>query len=111
MKLFFNLIFIFFITNAQQIKAQAILMSGRLSPLERELAQNVTRKLLGESKLIKWEQDNLNCNKKTGYLLQLCWHGKSFSMVYQKRGKLEKSIGRLIEMKQTEKAFELKASL
>jgi hypothetical protein len=86
-------------------------MSGKYSLLEKQTAQQITKELIGENELVRWEQNNPDCKKRIGHLLQLCWRGTRFFVVYQKRNILKKSIGRLIDIQKQEKAFKSKASI
>ena len=111
MKLLFNGL-VFIITFSYiNCEAGTILMSGQMNQVQRVAVQKIVSGILGGERLVSWESNNPACAKKVGFLLQLCWEGRDFQVVYQKRRALEKSVGRLMELVQREKALTKKASL
>lgn len=106
-----TLVLFFLLSFFNQSYAFPINISGKLTSQEEKiLTRIIDRDFFPLKPFILRDIHNPYCEKKIGFILQICITKLEVHIIYQKRKKLKKTIGRLIKMFSLSKGGIKKAS-
>ena len=97
MKLIFSSIFLCLLLQPLYAR-DIILLSGKVSSLDRLIILKVLTRNIGIHRdFIKDDFNNVHCRKRQEPLIQLCFRGRKFKVIHEKKEALSNTLGRIIE--------------